>query len=210
MRPLLVISLIVFWFTSLIFPAATQWGTFLHAAGPVHVLIVLSALLALDAGIARLGARLGWTRPIAWLGPALGVFGSALFSVALLPVYGATSAATARLYDELGSRMAAAGHPLDASAGPIITNFPIWMAESQRVPALALPNEPPADVVDLARAFPGTRFLVLVNPNSLHWPGDLETRLPNAECFQELDLGPGPIDESDPLATTSVYEIVCP
>ena len=63
---------------------ATTWGTFLHAAGAVQVLIVLSALLALDAGIARLGRRLGWTRPVAWLGPALGIFGSVLFSVVLL------------------------------------------------------------------------------------------------------------------------------
>ena len=39
--------------------------------------------------------------------------------------------------------MAEIGHPLDASAGPVITNFPIWMAETQRIPSLALPNEPP-------------------------------------------------------------------
>ena len=51
--------------------------------------------------------------------------------------------------------MAAAGHPLDASAGPVITNFPIWLAETQRIPALALPNEPPTDVLDLARSFDG-------------------------------------------------------
>ena len=43
LRPLLWISLIMFFVTSLLFPAATQWGTFLHAAAPVHVLIVISA-----------------------------------------------------------------------------------------------------------------------------------------------------------------------
>jgi hypothetical protein len=59
-RPLVLISLIMFLVTSLLFPAATQWGTFLHAAGPVHVLIVLSALLALDAGIARLATSSGF------------------------------------------------------------------------------------------------------------------------------------------------------
>ncbi len=50
LRPLLLLSLITFLVTSLVFPVATTWGTFLHAAGPFHVLLVISALLALDAG----------------------------------------------------------------------------------------------------------------------------------------------------------------
>jgi hypothetical protein len=152
---------------------ATQWGTFLHAAGPFQVLIVVSALLAIDAGLARLGARLGWTRPVAWLGAVFGVAGSLLFSAALLPSFGAGSRATADLYEELGERMAAAGRPLDATAGPVIGNFPIWIAEAYRIPALGLPDEPPADVLDLAASFPGTRYLVLTNPESEHWPADL-------------------------------------
>lgn len=209
-RPLLWISLIAFWFTSLLFPAATQWGTFLHGAGPVHVLVVLSALLALDAVIARLATRLGWTRPVAWLGPTLGVFGAGLFSVALLPTFGAGSFATAHLYDELGTRMAATGHPLDASAGPVISNFPIWLAETQRIPTLGLPNEPPTDVLDLARAFPGTHLLILVEAQGPHWPPDLTNGSPGAECFRQLDLGPGPPGEPDPLARTQVFEIDCP
>ena len=73
LRPLLWISLIMFFVTSLLFPAATQWGTFLHAAGPVHVLLVISAMLALDAGLARLGRRMGWTNPLAWLATAVGL-----------------------------------------------------------------------------------------------------------------------------------------
>jgi hypothetical protein len=147
---------------------------------------------------------------VAWLGPALGVFSSALFSAVLLPSFGAGSVQTARLYDELGNRMAAIGHPLDASAGPVITNFPIWLAESQRIPTLALPNEPPADVVDLAETFPGTHLLILVHPESMHWPGDLAANLPMSECFKQLDLGPGPIDGTDPLADTLAFEIDCP
>ena len=90
-RPVLILSVITFLVTGLLFPVATTWGTFLHASGPVNVLIIVSALLALDAGIARLGARQGWTRPVAWLGPTLGIFGSLLFSVALLPIFGAQS-----------------------------------------------------------------------------------------------------------------------
>jgi len=209
-RPLLWFSVVVFLFISLVFPAATQWGTFLHAAGPVHVLLILSAVLALDAVVAWLGRRMGWTNPIAWLTPVVGVATSALFSVVLLSTFASGSGTTAALYDELASRMRAAGHPLDATAGPVITNFPIWMAETQRIPSLALPDEPPADVLDLARTFPGTHLLVLIQPEGKHWPADLATSAPSADCFRPLDLGswsgPGP----DPLAGTTAYEVACP
>ena len=210
LRTLLAISLIMFFVTSLLFPAATQWGTFLHAAGPVHVLVVISAVLLLDSGIARLGTRLHWTRPIAWLGTALGVGSSLLFSAALLPTFGSGSQKTAALYDELGMRMAAIDRPLDASAGPVMGNFPVWLAETQRIPSLALPNEPPLDVLDLVANFPGTRYLILTDPHGTHWPDDLEAGLPGSECFSPVDLGPYLGAGDDPLANTTVYEIDCP
>jgi hypothetical protein len=215
LRPLMLIGVITFLFTSLVFPAATQWGTFLHGAGPVHVLLVVSGLFALDGAIAWVGVRRGWTNPVAWLGPTLGVFGSALFSVALLSSFASSSAETARLYDELRARMATAGYPLDASAGPVISNFPIWMAETQRIPTLALPDEPPADVLDMAHAFPGTHLLVLVQPQGAHWPADLVAGAPGAECFRPIDLGPwrgGATSPGakDPLADVHAFEVVCP
>jgi hypothetical protein len=210
LRPLAWFSLVTFLFISLVFPAATQWGTFLHAAGPVHVLIVISALLALDVGFARLAARQGWNRPVAWLGAAMGIFGSLLFSVVLLPTFGSGSHTTAALYDELGARMASTGRPLDESAGPVISNFPIWMAEVYRIPALALPDEPPEDVLDLAATFPGTRYLVLISPEGDHWPADLAAAAPGSECFKPLDLGPYEGAGDDPLEDTTVYEIACP
>jgi hypothetical protein len=211
LRPLLWISLIMFFVTSLLFPAATQWGTFLHAAGPVHVLLVISAVLALDAGLARLGRRMVWTNPLAWLGTAVGLGSSLLFSFALLPTFGAGSHGTQDLYTELSARMAAIDRPLDATAGPVITNFPIWMAETQRIPSLALPDEPPDDVLDLARTFPGTHLLVLISPQGEHWPGDLATDLPSAACFRPVDLG-APISTAsgeDLLKDVRVYDIVC-
>jgi hypothetical protein len=106
--------------------------------------------------------------------------------------------------------MAAAGHPLDASAGPVISNFPIWMAETQGVQGLALPDEPPIDVLDLARSFPGTRLMVLIEPQGEHWPRDLESGAPGAECFRPIELGPPMTPGDDPLADTHVFEIVCP
>ncbi len=209
-RPVALVSGITFLVTSLIFPVSTTWGTFLHAAGLVHVLIVLSALLTLDAGLGRLGGRLGWTRPVAWLGALLGVFSGLLFSAAVLPSFGEGTRASELLYRELGARMAAAGRPLDVSAGPVISNFPIWMAESQGIPALALPDEPPADVLDLAATFPGTRYLVLISPGGLHWPQDLAAGAPGSTCFTPLALPPFEGAGTDPLDEVTVYEIACP
>jgi Dolichyl-phosphate-mannose-protein mannosyltransferase len=209
MRPVVWLTLITFLVTSLLFPVATTWGTFLHAAGPAQVLLVISALLALDAGLARLGARLGWHRPVAWLGAVLGIGASLLFSAALLPAFGTGSRATATLYEELGARMAAIDRPLDASAGPVVTNFPIWMAEVFRIPALALPDEPPLDVLDMASHFAGTRYVVLISPEGTHWPNDLEAGAPGSECFEAVNLPAWTGDDDDPLAETSVYEITC-
>ena len=209
-RPVVIVSLTAFLVTTLVFPVATTWGTFLHASGPFQVLLVVSALLALDAAIARLGSRLGWTRPVAWLGAVLGVFGSLLFSATLLPTFGAGSRGTADRYEALTAVMAEIGHPLDASAGPVITNFPIWMAETQRISALALPDEPPRDVLDLAQAFKA-RLVVLLDAESTHWPADLDDGTAGAECFRELDLGTDPgTAADDPLRNVRVFEIVCP
>jgi hypothetical protein len=209
LRPVLLVAAFTFLVTSLLFPVATTWGTFLHAAGPAHVLLVISALLALDAVIARVGVIRGWTKPVAWLGATLGVAGSLLFSAVLLPTFGTGSRETAQLYEELGVRMAAAGAPLQAGDPPVIANFPIWMAESQPVNGLALPNEPPADVLDLARTF-GARLLVIAADQHGQWPAVLDSGAPDAECFEPLELAPGPVSGADPLASVHAFRIVCP
>ncbi len=210
LRPLVLLSVITFLVTSLAFPVATTWGTFLHAAGPVHVLLGIAALLGLDATIAWVGRRLGWTRPVAWLGALLGIFGSVLFSVALLPSFAAGSRGTAERYDALAVRMAEIGHPLDASAGPVIANFPIWMAETRRISTLALPDEPPRDVLDLARTFKA-RLVVLHDAGSTHWPVDVDAGVDGAACFRDLGLTPSGDAEMDKaLGGARAFEVVCP
>ena len=211
LRPLVVVGVVTFLVTSLFFPVATTWGTFLHAAGAIHVLLIVSALMALDALIARIGVWRGWTRPVAWLGPTLTIAAGLLFSVTLTG-YANQAAEVARRYELLADRMAAIGRPLDASAGPVVTDFPIWLAEARRIPTLALPDESPADVVDLAAAFPGTRYLVMSDDEHGAWPAILAGGAPGAECFHELDLGPAPTDPADAraLAKTRVFEIGCP
>jgi hypothetical protein len=210
LRPLVALSLVMFLITSLLFPAATQWGTFLHAAAPVHVLLVLSGIFAIDALGTRLGRRVGWDRSVTWVGVVGSVAVSLLFSAALLPSYGQGSRDTARHFEELGVRMAAIGRPLDRTAGPVISNFPIWMAETQRVDSLALPDESPQDVLDLAATFPRTRLLVLVGTAGSHWPADLQSGQPGSGCFTPLDLGTYSGSGEDPLKDTTVYDIACP
>ena len=208
LRPVVLLSLVTFLVTSLLFPVATTWGTFLHAAAPVHVLLVISALGVLDAGLAALGRRLGWTKQVAWLGVLLAVFASTLFSVALLPGFGGSAATTARTYAVLGRQMAAIGAPLDGSA-PVIHDFPVWLAETERVPALALPDESPADVLDLANTF-GARWLIVAKEEHGIWPGVLDGPSPDATCFEEVLL-PLPDDPDDARAIEGVrvFRIEC-
>jgi hypothetical protein len=211
LRPLVVFAIVSFLVTSLFFPVATTWGTFLHAAGAIHVLLIVSALLALDALVERAGVWRGWTRPVAWLGPTLAIASAILFSVALTG-YADQSAQVARRYELLAERMAAIGRPLDATAGPVVTDFPIWLAEALRIRTLALPDESPAAVVDLAAAFRGTRYLVMTDDDHGRWPAVVASAVPSADCFHELDLGPPPSDPADArsLAKTRVFEIGCP
>jgi hypothetical protein len=103
--------------------------------------------------------------------------------------------------------MAAVGQPLEPGSTPVISNFPIWIAESLGVSALALPNEMPSDVLDLARTF-GARLLVIAAADHGQWPAVLSTGAPDSECFQPLDLGPS--GQDDPLGDIHVYEIACP
>ena len=208
-RPIVLLAITTFLVTSLIFPVATTWGTFLHAAVPAHVVLVLSAILGLDWFLAWLGGRLGWTRPVAWLAAVLGVSSGLLFSLVLLPSFGAGSRDTQAYYEELQARLAAVGEDIGPAADPIISNFPIWVAETGRVRALGLPDEPPADVLDLAGTF-GAHLLILTDPAHRHWPADLEAGVDGAACFTPIDLGQPVADGDDLLADTTVYRIGCP
>ena len=209
-RPVAIVAITTFLVTSLVFPVATTWGTFLHAAGPAQVLLVVSALLALDAAIAWVGRQRGWTKPVAWLGATLGVAGSLLFTVAVLPSFGAGSQATADQYRTLAQVMQEVGHPLDATAGPVITNFPIWMAETQRIPSLALPDEPPRDVLDLASHF-GAKLMVLLDADSTHWPVDLANGVDGAQCFHEIDLKTAAgAARAEIMGNARAFEVACP
>jgi hypothetical protein len=210
LRPLVLLAGLTFLVTSLLFPVATTWGTFLHAAGPVHILLLVSALGVLDGLIVRVGRWRGWHRPVAWLGPALAVFASAVFSVMILPAFGTGATATQRTYQALAERMAAIGSPLRPDGPPIVHDFPIWLAETTRVRALALPDETPADVLDLAQAF-GAEWLLVDKPDHGRWPAVLDGSAdPAARCFTEVDLGVSADPAlADALEDMRVFRIDC-
>ena len=108
--------------------------------------------------------------------------------------------------------MARAGIPLPADA-PVITDNPIWLAETAGVTAVALPEESPQAVLALASQF-GSRLLITFSVDETReWPGVLDSPYPAAACFREVHLtdntGMAP-NESSPLAQIHVFRIVCP
>jgi hypothetical protein len=203
LRPLLVLSVVTFTATTLFFPVATTWGTFLHAAGPVQVLLLVACLLALDGLLARVGRWRGWTRPVAWLGPLL-VAATAIpvLAISVASIAGVGRDAEAR-YTALGERLTADGLP-PASTAPIIADHPIWIAWSLQVPTLGLPDESPASVLDLARHFHA--HLLVVTDTHGTWPGILAAGGPDTSCFAPVDLagaaGTGAGAEPSPAGTS--------
>ncbi|MFI5258685.1 MAG: hypothetical protein ACHQ01_03625 [Candidatus Limnocylindrales bacterium] len=202
LRLLVVSAVATFAITTLVFPVQTTWGTYLHAAVPAHVLLIVSGLAALDAGLDWVGRRRGWTRPVAWLGPLFAGAGALLFLGLGIPAYGTNAAATDARYAALTARFAALGDPLDPAV-PVISNHPIWVAEADRIRALALPDEPVSSVLEIARAF-GARYVVL-DGEAGGWPVRLATD-PDAHCLAPVAL-PGAATVPDPFR---VYLVACP
>jgi hypothetical protein len=205
LRLLLVSAVATFAITTLVFPVQTTWGTYLHAAAPAHVLLIVSGLAGLDAGLAWVGRHRGWTRPVAWLGPLFAGAGALLFLGLGVPSYGNNAAGTEVRYTALTARFAALGEPLDPSV-PVITNHPIWVAEANRNHALALPDEPVSSVLEIARTF-GARYVVL-DGTSGSWPARLATD-PDARCLTPVALPPAAGRTADTTDFT-VYRIACP
>jgi hypothetical protein len=211
LRLLVVFSLICFLVATLLFPVATTWGTFLHAAGAIHVLVLISALVALDRMVERLRSSRDWTRPVAWLGATAAIATSLLITGVLVPSDAAAGRDTAALYAALPNALAQAGAPLPTDGSPVITDFPIWLATEDGVHAIALPNERPAEVLDLADHF-GAKLLIVDANDEGQWPEILDPEEPGSECFQPVSLPPAyvaPATQDGPLADTVVYRIVC-
>jgi hypothetical protein len=211
LRPLALAATFTFLVTTLVFPVATQSGTYLHAAGPAFVLLTVCCVIALDAFIARVSKLRRWTRPVSWLGPAFAIAAiTPLCVVAVSTVARGADEVRVR-YEALPAAMARAGVPLDGKS-PVITDNPIWLAESARIPTLALPEESPDAVLDLAGHF-GARLLVVRDDTDMEWPEILKGGGTAAGCFQEVpltEISGAALAKGSPLASIHVFRIVCP
>ena len=215
LRLLLLFAVITFATTTLLFPVATTWGTFLHAAAAVQVLLVVSALLVLDGLLAAIGRRRGWTRPVAWLGPLLGITAGVLFTAVLLPTFGRDGDAVRDRYAALPDALRAVdAYPSiprqlgGSSVAPaVITDFPIYLAETAGFYTLALPDESPSSVLDLARHFPNTNIVIVNADNDGIWPEIAATDPTGIRCFQPLAF---PRTGMPALDDLRVFRITCP
>jgi hypothetical protein len=157
----LVSGAITFLATAVLFPVATLWGTFSHAAGPLLVGLAVAAVLGLDEAVERIGRWRSWQRNNAWLAPCALV--ALTLPVSLLQVTGAVrqSHDESQVISQVAGALPAALDVAHVPAGaPVITNRPIWLSDGLERPTLALPSEPLANVLRLATDF-GARSVVV-------------------------------------------------
>jgi hypothetical protein len=170
LRALLIGGLITYLATSLLFPIATRWGTFLHASGPLLVGLIVVAMLGLDALVAAIGRRRGWARSNAWLAALLALAVAVPFTVLQVTVVGRQAGETQQRVAMVAARVAvlpeaqagsAAGGPPSRNA-VLLSDHPVWLAEALRRPVVALPDEAPPSVARLASDF-GVQLAVVLD-----------------------------------------------
>jgi hypothetical protein len=190
--------------TSLVFPVASAWGTFRHAAGPVAVALGVLAVLGLDAAVAGLAQLRHWPRSNAWLAPLAAVAMAtplALLQVGLFAAQaGALEDRFARIVPAVEAlpQLADAPRAGDPPAPRVaaLSDHPIWMAEALGRPVGALPDEPPSDVWRLARAL-SARIVVVIDQRG-RYPAAFDGV--DEACFQPLRIRDQTIDDVRILA----------
>lgn len=182
---LLLSGAITFAATSLLFPVATLWGTFEHAAGPLHVGLIVAAIVGMDVFVARVRAWRSWPRSNSWLAPAALVL--ATLPITSLALVGAAHAAQVD-----AQRIQIFAAILPAENGVIVTDRPVWLSRALGRSAVALPDESLASIEQLVHDFNAVAVIV-TEPR-----GDLPDalRAPLAQrCFGEV-LSPAVPDGS--------------
>lgn len=183
-----VAGLMTFAVTTVVFPVATLWGTFAHASAPLVVAFIVAAALGADEGVARVRRWRAWPRANAWLAPVALV--ALTVPVSLSVVTGA--AAQAARQEAALETVTASVPAILADAGiddqaVLIGDRPIWLADALDRPAIALPDEAPADILTLARDFDAAAVIVIDErgryPDALRGSaaGSCFVELPNSE-----------------------------
>lgn len=199
LRPLLVSSALIFFVTTLVFPVSSLWGTFLHAAGPVLAVLAIATLLGLDALVARLRRARRWRRENAWLAPFAAV--TLAVPVALLEVALLRGQADATAQRQAAIASVAPSWGVAPGQATVIGNHPVWLSEGLGVHALALPDEPPTAILDLAGAF-GATVVIVEGSAGERYPAGFAPAAGElaAACFRELPDAP---------AGVRAFRIVC-
>ncbi|HUP83528.1 MAG TPA: glycosyltransferase family 39 protein [Candidatus Limnocylindria bacterium] len=176
---LLLSGAITFVATSVLFPVATLWGTFEHAAGPLHIGLIVAAVVGVDAFVARVRAWRAWPRSNSWLAPAA-------LALATLPIVSLAlvGAAHAALTD--ARRIEGFVGVLPTDPGTIVTDRPIWLSRALGRSALALPDESIESIEKLVADFHAVAVIVTESRGDL--PAALRTP-EGQQCFGEV-LGP--------------------
>jgi hypothetical protein len=206
LRALLISGLLTFVVTSVVFPVASAWGTYRHAAGPFLVGLIIMTALGLDAFVARVRRRRRWPRANAWLAPAFALAVAVPLATLHIQLLGAqvrefNSRLDAARVALLTLEQSAAGSAGSGSAGsgsagtgttasgPIISDQPVRLSEALRRTTIVLPDEQPAVVWQLARRFQAPDVVILGERG--RYPGAL-LRDASAGCFGTAAVVPMP------------------
>jgi len=204
LRLALLTGAATFLVTSLVFPVASAWGTFRHAAGPVAVALGVLAVLGLDAAVAGLVRLRGWPRSNAWLAPLAAVAMAIPLALLQVRLFAAQAGALEDRFARIIPAVEALPQLADAPrAGDppaprvaVLSDHPIWMAEALGRPVGALPDEPPSDVWRLARAL-SARIVVVIDQRG-RYPAAFDGV--DEACFAPIRLQDQAIDDVRILA----------
>lgn len=184
---LLISGGITYLATSVLFPVATLWGTFEHAAGPLLVGLGVASVVGGDAFVAWLVRVRGWQRSNAWMAPAALV--TLMLPIAMMQMGSAArqATATAATVNSVPTQVMGALHHAGVAHGsPIISDRPVWVADALLISAVVLPDEPIQSVLDLAARF-GAQAIVVFDRRG-DYPAAMRSG-PGAACFTEVVNG---------------------
>lgn len=191
LRLLLATAVLTLLADTLVFPVATQYGTFLHGSAPVLALLAIGA-----ADLAVAAARWAADRPA---GPEVALVTAV--AIAVWTLLGTSSGITdyAAWANAVPTRYAALADGLRVAVPPgsvVIATHPSWVWRDAGYPAVVLPDEDVASVLSLAAAYHAA--VVAVDGVDGPWPAAAA----GARCLEPIDLPPaaGPI---------TAFRVVC-
>jgi hypothetical protein len=187
---LLIAGLITFVATTILFPIASLWGTFEHAAGPLFVAFAVAGVLAFDRALQAVGRWRGWQRSNAWLAPL--ALSLVLVPLTALQLTGLAVQAEARADDNQRLAAAVLAQPeVREDRRVVISDRPIWLSDATGLPTIALPAEPFDSLTALVKRFDAA--LVVVSDNRGGYPGLLRSA-DGLRCFSERPAMPSQPD----------------